>query len=586
MAQTARIYKLTIQRFRGIHSLTWLPAKGMNVILGGGDVGKTTVLEAIALLLSPSNTAVISEADYWARDSAQEFVIEAVMTLPDATGIGSQNTFAWPWAWNGQDAIAPSADGEGDLPAPGEPVYRVRVRGTTELELAWEVMQPNDEFDHFSTAVRRRIGLVRMSADERNDRDLRLVYGSALDRLLADNALRARIGKQVAGLNLHESLNDKGKGAIESLDVRMTEAALPNALKLGLTTSQGLSIGALIGLLATKNGVALPLSSWGAGTRRMAALEIASSTDKEASVTLIDEIERGLEPYRLRKLINILAGQHGQIFLTTHSPVAISCAEDAHLWYLDSLGSIGALPRDKIGPQQKRDPETFLARVAVIAEGPTEVGFLQYLLETAFEGNPLDHGVRVCDGQGNDATLNLLETLASSGLLFAGLADDEGTAPQRWKNLKEKLKERLHQWPKGCTEDHVIKAVPEAKLLELLKDGEGELDGYRLRTLADRLGLQDKTTEAIDAALKASGQTWRGLIIAAATGSKKGAPGSQEKAWKKHSQQWFKSTEGGKELAQKMVALGAWADIQPQLLPLINAVLMAAGRPALQKLDL
>ena len=75
MAQTERIYKLTIQRFRGIQSLTWLPAKGMNVILGGGDVGKTTVLEAIALLLSPSNTAVISEADSWARDSAQEFVL-------------------------------------------------------------------------------------------------------------------------------------------------------------------------------------------------------------------------------------------------------------------------------------------------------------------------------------------------------------------------------------------------------------------------------------------------------------------------------------------------------------------------------
>lgn len=586
MAQTARIFKLTIQRFRGIQSLTWLPAKGMNVILGGGDVGKTTVLEAIALLLSPSNSPVISEADYWARDSTQEFVIEAVMTLPDTTGIGSQNTFAWPWAWNGQDAIVPPADGEGDLSTPGVPMYRVRVRGTSELELAWEVMQPNDEFDHFSTAVRRRIGLVRMSADERNDRDLRLVYGSALDRLLADNALRARIGKQVAGLNLHESLNDKGKGAIESLDMRMSNAALPSALKLGLTTSQGLSIGALIGLLATKNGVALPLSSWGAGTRRMAALEISSSTDKEASVTLIDEIERGLEPYRLRKLINILAGQDGQIFLTTHSPVAISCAEESHLWYMDSMGSIGALPREKIAPQQKRDPETFLARVAVIAEGPTEVGFLQYLLEKAFDGNPLDHGVRVCDGQGNGATLDLLETLASSGLLFAGLADDEGTAPQRWKTLKGKLKDRVHQWPKGCTEDHVIGAVPDAKLLELLKDSDGELDGYRLRTLADRLALQDKTTGAIDAGLKASGQTWRDLVIAAATGSTDGAPVAQEKAWKKHSKQWFKSTDGGRELAQKMVALGAWAEIQPQLLPLINAVLVAVGRPALQKLNL
>ncbi|CAG4890815.1 DNA replication and repair protein RecF [Paraburkholderia gardini] len=586
MALTAQIRKLTIQRFRGIKSLIWLPAEGMNVILGGGDVGKTTVLEAIALLLSPSNTTVISEADYWARDSAQEFLIEAVMTLPDATGIGSQNTFAWPWAWNGQDALAPSADGDVDPSSPGEPVYRVRVRGTTELELAWEVVQPNDEFDHFSTAVRRRIGLVRMSADERNDRDLRLVYGSALDRLLADNALRARIGKQVSDLDLHKTLNEKGKEAIGALDTRMTDAALPGELKLGLTTSQGLSIGALIGLLATKNGVALPLSSWGAGTRRMAALEIASSTDKEASVTLIDEIERGLEPYRLRKLINILAKQQGQIFLTTHSPVAISCAKDAHLWYLDSLGAIGSLPRDKIGPQQRRDPETFLSRVAVIAEGPTEVGFLQFLLEKAFVGNPLDYGVRVCDGQGNEATLDLLETLVSSGLLFAGLADDEGTAPKRWKDLKEKLKARLYQWPKGCTEDHVLAAVPEAKLLELLKDRDGELDGYRLRTLADRLGLQEKTPEAIGAALIASGKSWRALIISAATGNKEGAPAGQEKAWKKHSQQWFKSTAGGRELAEKMVALGALRDLEKKLLPLINSVLVAVGQPALEKLDL
>ncbi|PWS21127.1 OLD family endonuclease, partial [Enterococcus faecium] len=79
------------------------------------------------------------------------------------------------------------------------------------------------------------------------------------------------------------------------------------------------------------------------------------------------------------------------------------------------------------------------------------------------------------------------------------------------------------------------------------------LDGYRLRTLADRLGLQEKTTNAIDVALKATGKTWRTMIIAAATGSKVGAPEGQEKTWKKHAQQWFKSTDGGKELAQKMV---------------------------------
>lgn len=179
MTTTAAIRKLTIQRFRGLEKFDWHPQPGMNVVLGGGDVGKTTVLEAIALLLSPSNATVVSESDYWQRDSTQEFVIEAVMTLPEATGIGSQHTFSWPWAWNGQDAVAPSASEEDDLPSPDDPVYRVRVRGTTELELVWEIVQPHDDADHFSVAVRRKIGLVRLSADERNDRDLRLVYCSS-----------------------------------------------------------------------------------------------------------------------------------------------------------------------------------------------------------------------------------------------------------------------------------------------------------------------------------------------------------------------------------------------------------------------
>ncbi len=586
MTTTAVIRKLIIQRFRGLESFVWCPAPGMNVIIGGGDVGKTTVLESIGLLLNPSNATVVSESDYWNRDSTQEFVIEAVMTLPEGTGIGSQHSISWPWAWNGQDAVAPTASEDDDLPTPDDPVYRVRVRGTTELELVWEIVQPNDEADHFSVAVRRKIGIVRLSADERNDRDLRLVYGSALDRLLADNALRARIGKQVSNLNLQDSLNDQGKEAIKNLDARMVEAALPRDLKLGLTTSQGLSIGALIGLLATKNGTSLPLGSWGAGTRRMTALEIASSTEKEASVTIIDEIERGLEPYRLRKLINVLREQHGQTFLTTHSPVAIACAEEARLWYLDSKGDIGALPYERIGPQQRRDPETFLARVAVIAEGPTEVGFLQFLLEKAFGTDPLDYGVRVCDGQGSPAILDLMETLASAGLLFAGFADDEGTAPGRWKVLKEKLGDRLHQWPLGCTEQHVIGAVPDGKLQDLLRSGDGELDGDRLRTLADRLGLQDKQSSAIEQELTATGRTWRALIIDAATGSKTGAQQGAEKSWKSHSRIWFKSQAGGRELAEKMVALGAWNTIQSQLLPLINAILTAAGRPALVKLDL
>jgi hypothetical protein len=41
---------------------------------------------------------VLSESDYWQRDSTQEFVIEAVMTLPESSGVSTQHNSSWPWA--------------------------------------------------------------------------------------------------------------------------------------------------------------------------------------------------------------------------------------------------------------------------------------------------------------------------------------------------------------------------------------------------------------------------------------------------------------------------------------------------------
>jgi putative ATP-dependent endonuclease of OLD family len=427
---------------------------------------------------------------------------------------------------------------------------------------------------------------VRLAAEDRNDRDLRLVYGSALDRLFADTTLRARIAQQVAGVDLNESIGEESGEKLGKLNARLVEAALPGDLGLGLATTQGLSIGALINLLAGKDGVSLPLSTWGAGTRRMAALEIASSSRQEGGIVTIDEIERGLEPYRLRKLVRSIIDDAGQSFVTTHSPVAIACAEDAVLWYLDTSCKMGALQRDRISAQQNRDPETFLARVAVIGEGPTEVGFLRYLFEKAFTADPLDHGVRVCDGQGNDAVLGLLETLAATGLRFASLVDDEGRAQGRWTALRQKLGSRLLQWQGGCTEQVVIGAVPEDRLPDLIRDGAGELPGTRLRTLSDRLKIASCGLAAIEAAAEEQGRTLRELIIAAASGDKAGAPENHEKVWKAHGKVWFKSEPGGRELAEKMVALGAWPSICPRILPLINSVLEAAGLQPIEALAL
>ena len=114
MSSAAVIKELHIERFRGIEKLEWQPADTANVVLGGGDTGKTTLLDAIALLLSPTNSVMLSEADYWQKQSENGFLIRAFFSLPPETDINQQRALAWPWEWNGEGAVVPALDDDDD----------------------------------------------------------------------------------------------------------------------------------------------------------------------------------------------------------------------------------------------------------------------------------------------------------------------------------------------------------------------------------------------------------------------------------------------------------------------------------------
>ncbi len=566
------IYTLTIERFRGITSLTWKPSRGVNVILGGGDVGKTTILEAIALLLSPVNPTTLSDPDYKDRNIEAGFSIEAVLSLPTGAGISSQMKPSWPWEWTGQEASVPSLEHDGK-PA-GEPVYRVRVRGSEDLELAFEIVQPDGSADSFPVALRRAIGLVRLSGDDRNDRDLRLVQGSALDRLLSDKGLRSRMASELAKNDVKNELSTEAQTAFKNLDAAFKIESLPRGLDLAITGGQGASIASMIGLTADRHGVQLPLASWGAGTRRLSALAIAGQNQGAAPITLVDEIERGLEPYRQRTLVEKLQTGSSQVFLTTHSPAAISAAAKSSIWYVDHTGQIGPLDTTKIAKHRKTDPEAFLSRLAVVAEGATELGFTTAILERTF-GSPLEqHGVHVSDGGGHEATLGILEALAAGGLRFGGFTDDEGKHPTRWANLHTKLGALLFRWPSLCIEANIIAVVPDDKLEEFIADPAGEKTGVRLRTLADRLGIAEKEFSVLKAK---AGTGFSALIVEAALGTVPADKESEKGEFKAHAGRWFKSVEGGRELADKLFSLALWPVLKPQLLPFCNAVRTAIG---------
>ena len=239
---------------------------------------------------------------------------------------------------------------------------------------------------------------------------------------------------------------------------------------------------------------------------------------------------------------------------------------------MDTAGIIASLPRHKISRQQTRDPETFLARLTIVAEGVAEVGFTRALVERAIPGALHERGIWITDGQGNQSSLDLLEALAEGGLKFGGFVDNEGTSPMRWAALRTKLGNLLFQWPTGCLEENIIKLVPPDRLEEFIKDPNDEHTGDRMRTLAERLGLQEKDFATIES----KARDLVALMIGAATGrvpvDKCDAADSEKKALRKHAMHWFKSFNGGRELTQKIFDFGIWPKLRAQLLPFLNAV--------------
>ena len=62
-----QIAKIEIHNFRGIRQLIWLPKPGINCLVGPGDCGKSTVLQAIDWCIGARRSLPLSDADFLPR---------------------------------------------------------------------------------------------------------------------------------------------------------------------------------------------------------------------------------------------------------------------------------------------------------------------------------------------------------------------------------------------------------------------------------------------------------------------------------------------------------------------------------------
>ena len=81
----SRIRKIEIENFRVIKALTWLPSSGINCLIGAGDSGKSSILDAIDWCLGARRNLQVTDADFHRLDVENPIKIKiTVGELDDA----------------------------------------------------------------------------------------------------------------------------------------------------------------------------------------------------------------------------------------------------------------------------------------------------------------------------------------------------------------------------------------------------------------------------------------------------------------------------------------------------------------------
>jgi putative ATP-dependent endonuclease of the OLD family len=378
-----RIRRVDIQNYRGIKRLTWLipPDQSFMCIIGPGDSAKSTILEAINITLSDRWSLALSDTDFHNADINEPITIRITLTdLPD--DIIRNDVLGFELS-----GIMPDGTLLHDPEDDSETCIVVQLKVENDLEPQWTLYREggSETPTQLRSGMRRKFSAFKV--DERIDGHLRWTRTSALGRITETTHGAAGTlahATRMSRLAVAESVTDAMKALTEKVRDKMQALGSGgfSDLQPGLDTS----LSSTAGVLALFEGD-VPLTNYGLGSKRLAGLATQQLAYEHRTIVLIDEVEYGLEPHRLVYLLNQLRESKdvSQIFVTTHSPVAVEqldAADLAVVRWADGVVNVHMLREstDDIQPMLRAKPSAFLARKVVLGEGRTEYGLLATLV--------------------------------------------------------------------------------------------------------------------------------------------------------------------------------------------------------------
>jgi hypothetical protein len=529
-----QIKHVKIRRFRGIEKLDWSLGKRVVCLVGPNDSTKTTILDAIEYALAPRWYTPFGDTDFYQCKHADGLEIEVTVgELPSE--LLTDNRFGLDLrGWHPTDGLKDEPDDE------CEKVLAVRLRVGESLEPQWTVTHNrNPEGRSISWQDRARLGVARLGAD--TDRHLAWGRGSALARLTEDPE-NINLAVAQAQRLARKAVADADMAALQSVATKAQE----EAKKLGVlaTTAYGAkldlkAIGVGLGAVSLHDGE-IPLACFGLGTRRLVSLALQLAQTKDGAVVLIDEIEQGLEPHRLRGLIDQLAVTKGQVIMTSHSPTAIQALGAERLGLVrHPAGNTSVQTLDsEINTTIDEAPEAVLSRKLIVCEGKTEQGLCYamdcYWSTTGAAESFACTGVAVVYGGGTSAAARAMKWRAL-GYDVALLGDSDTPTRPDDTALKEAGVTVVRWADNVAVEKRVCRDVPEPALDEVLALAADLADADAVPKVRHALSLTNPSDLSVAAWREAGCQCGRIRDTLSDVAANK---------------RWFKSVEAGRRLGE------------------------------------
>lgn len=541
-----RVRHLSVRNFRGIRELDWAINSDMICLIGPCNSCKSTILDAIECALSPRWNLAFTDDDFYQGNTEQPIIIQVTLEQPPKKLLSEAafGLYARGWRKEEQRIVDEPTDDS-------EIVLTVQLRVDGSLEPEWHVVADRHvEGKPISARDRELLGMS--SLGDYVDRDLSWARGSVLTRvssgqetigsMLAEASRSIRNTVSSADLAvLTESAERIGK------DARQAGVAIGDNLHPGLDLR---SVGLTSSVLCLFDGK-VPLRQSGLGVRRLATLVMQRQLTEEGAILLVDELEHGLEPFRIRQVIRYLRpGKDNlhQVFCCTHSPIAVveHNASEVHV-VREERGAVKVRqPNPSLQGALRALGEALFNSKIVLCEGATEWGFSRALERywMAQGRTPLAYvnaGFAYAPGASGTVVPGYARDLAALGYDTAFLGDSDAALDPSPLKLRE-LGVKVVQWAEGLAlEQRICMDVPLCCLDQIVA-----------RAFKTAKKGEQSVRDVIRARLRLGNKPFTSVSELVNDGTSESMV-RQEVGTAAKDQGWFKSTQVGEQLGAIVV---------------------------------